>query len=491
MKKLSSIYKYLSGVVNIIGLPNQNIETIEYDSRKCRFNSCFVATTGLIYNGHDFIADAIQNGAKTIICEKIPDQNDISHEVTFIIVNDSRKALAEISHAFYDFPSQKLKIIGITGTNGKTTITYIFKSIFEAGNKNGGIIGTTGALYGNIYIPTNHTTPESKDIAEILHSMVEAGVEWVAMEVSSHALKQQRVACIDFIGAIFTNLTHDHLDYHSSIEDYADSKKMLFDSLKSSSKAVIFADSDYSEYVIRDTKAHIFTVGRNKKCDYKIIKESSGLVSSEFLLYGGDKIIDAKTSLIGKFNNENAALVAAACNVLNIDYGAIQKGLSLTKGAPGRMQKVIWANGAIALIDYAHTPDALEKALLTCKELIKPSAKEPKLITVFGCGGDRDKSKRPQMGNIASTFSDIVIITSDNPRREDPFEIIKQIHEGTKIGNAQVIIEPERSYAIEKAYKLSVKNDIILIAGKGHEKYQIIGNVKYDFDDIAEAEKYS
>ncbi len=490
MKKLSSIYQYLSGNVNLIGLPTQNIHSIEYDSRKCRLGSCFVAIRGFNFDGHDFIADAIENGSTTIICEKFPHQNLISHEVTIIIVNDSRRALAEISHAFYDFPSQKLKIIGITGTNGKTTITYIFKSIFEAGNISSGIIGTTGAYFNNTFVETSHTTPESKDIAEILHYMVESGVEWIAMEVSSHALKQQRVACIDFIGAIFTNLTHDHMDYHVSMEDYADSKKLLFDNLKSNSVAIVFADSEYSDYMVRDTKASIFTVGRNKKCNYKIIKENSGLLSSEFLLYGGHRIIDAKTSLIGKFNNENVALAAAACNVLKIDYGAIQKGLSLTKGAPGRMQKVIWSNGSIALIDYAHTPDALEKALLTCKESLKSSSEASKLICVFGCGGDRDKSKRPQMGKIASENSDIVIITSDNPRTEKPIEIIEQIHEGAKQGYAEVLIEADRRKAIEKAYKLSDKNDIILISGKGHERYQIIGNVKYDFDDVAEAEKF-
>jgi UDP-N-acetylmuramyl-tripeptide synthetase len=490
MKNLATIYNSLSSEKNIIGLLDKYVSGIEYDSRQCAPGSCFVAIKGLVSDGHDYIKQAIRFGAKTIICESFPNQDLISPDVTFIIVNDSRLALAELSHAFFDFPSTKLNIIGITGTNGKTTITFLLSSIFNAANSKGGIIGTTGAYFNHHFIPLAHTTPKSRDIAEILHKMVVEGVEWVAIEISSHALKQKRAECINFSGAVFTNLTHDHLDYHASIQDYAQSKKILFDKLDKDAVAVVFGDDEYAEFMVRDTAAKVFTVGRNKKNFYKILKETAGILSTDFVLYGGERIIDGKTALLGKFNIENAALAAAVCNSLKIDYGAIQKGLSVAKGAPGRMQKVILFNEAIALVDYAHTPDALEKAINACKDVIMSESANSKMICVFGCGGDRDRSKRPEMGKIASENCDIVIITSDNPRTESPDNIIKQILDGVSEENSQILVEPDRKKAIEKAVELSSKGDIILIAGKGHEKYQIIGTTKYDFDDVAEIEKY-
>jgi UDP-N-acetylmuramoyl-L-alanyl-D-glutamate--2,6-diaminopimelate ligase len=490
MKNLLSICDSLSSEKNVIGLLDKYVSGVEYDSRKCEPGSCFVAIKGLVFDGHDYIKQAIRFGAKTIICESFPKQDLISPDVTFIIVNDSRLALAEVSHAFFDFPSTKLNIIGITGTDGKTTISFLLNSIFNAANSKGGIIGTTGAYYNHHFIPLVNTTPESRDIAEILHKMLKEGVEWVAIEISSHALNQKRTECINFRGAIFTNLSHDHLDYHESIEEYAISKKILFDKLDKNAIAVVFGDDEYAELIVRDTAAKVYTVGRNKKNYYKILKETAGIISTDFVLYGGERIIDGKTALLGKFNIENAALAAAVCNSLKIEYGAIQKGLSVAKGAPGRMQKVVLFNEAVALVDYAHTPDALEKAINACKDVIKSESNNSKMICVFGCGGDRDRSKRPVMGKIASESCDIVIITSDNPRSESPENIIKQILAGTTKATSQIIVDPDRKKAIEKAVELSSQGDIILIAGKGHEKYQIIGTTKHDFDDVAEIEKF-
>lgn len=491
MKNLASIYKSLSSEINIIGLIDKAISSIEYDSRKCIENSCFVAIKGLAYDGHEYIEQAVRHGAKTIICESFPKQNLISPEVTFIIVNDTRLALAELSHAFFDFPSEKLNVIGVTGTNGKTTITFLLHSIFAAANKNGGIIGTTGAYFNNQFIPLANTTPESRDIANLLHTMKTEGVEWVAMEVSSHALIQKRVEGIHFKAAVFTNLTHDHMDYHETMDDYAAAKKILFDKLDKSAAGVVFSDAKYADFMVKDTAAKVYTVGRNKAAYYKILKENTGLISTDFVLYGGDRIIDGKTSLLGKFNIENAALAAAVCNALKIDYGAIQKGLSVSKGAPGRMQKIVLQNEAIALVDYAHTPDALEKAISACKEVIHSESPKSKLICVFGCGGDRDKTKRPEMGKIASEKCDIVVVTNDNPRTESPELIIRDILEGIVNEKSLIFVEPDRKKAIALAVAKSSKGDIILIAGKGHEKYQIIGTTKFDFDDVAEVEIFS
>ncbi len=488
MTKILSDILTNTNYIDYIGLLNQNVSSISYDSRKSTTNSCFVAIAGNNFDGHQFINQAIINGATTIICQKYPEKDLITSNITFILVEDTRRALATISHSFFDSPTKKLKVIGITGTNGKTTTTYIIKSIIESSGQKVGIIGTTGIYFENQKIETKLTTPESSDLAQIFYNMLQYGIEYVVMEVSSVAIIMNRVDCISFAAAAFSNLTQDHLDIHINMENYAKAKKILFDNLSQDSIAVVNHDDQYAEFMLQDCKANtIRRVGRLPNTDYKIIKETSNDKGNTFLLYGKYGIIDVVSKLSGTFNVDNCALAAVICQSLNIPLSAIQKGLSITEGAPGRMQKVLINNNAIAYIDYAHTPDALQKCLHTIKEFAHNLSS--RIICVFGCGGDRDSSKRPLMGAIANQYADIIILTNDNPRTENPKNIINDILKGIDNPHKALIIE-DRKIAIQKAVQLSSSQDIILIAGKGHENYQIIGKEISHFDDYEEICKY-
>ena len=474
----------------LIGLPSQTISSIAYNSQKVRPGACFVAIKGETADGHNFIADAIWSGAKAVICEKLPARELITPDVAFIVTDDSRKLLSEVSHAFYNFPADKLKIIGVTGTNGKTTCTFLIKSMIESDNKICGIIGTTGIFVGNKKIDATHTTPESLELAEILSIMVDAGAEFVVMEVSSHSLVQNRTAGINFSAAMFTNLTHEHLDYHKTMDEYAKAKKILFERLSPDSYAIINSDDPYSEFMVNEIECqNIITVGRKPDCNFRIMRQKSDLRGIEFIIFSDMQLIDVNSSLTGDFNIDNAALSASVCKTLGISIQAVQHGLSVTTGAPGRMQRIDLQDGVVALVDYAHTPDALEKALTSCrKSILSSENKKGRLICVFGCGGDRDKTKRPEMGRISSAIADISIITSDNPRTENPLDIIEDIKSGIKATKGIFVI-PDRSEAIAKVVELSKSGDLVLVAGKGHEDYQIIGTEKIHFDDVEELKK--
>lgn len=466
------------------------ISSICYDSRKCSHGSLFVAIPGEKFDGHDFIEKAVENGATAIICQKIPD-NAQSLGVAIIKVDSSRKMLAKISHRWYDDPSKKMKIIGVTGTNGKTTITYLLRSIFEQNGEKCGISGTTGIILPEEIIKATHTTPESLELCGHLAYMRDKGIDTVVMEVSSHALVQHRVSEINFDAAVFTNLTHEHLDYHNSLEEYAKAKKKLFDMLPENGKAIVHDLSEESRLMIKDTIAkEKLTVGRRATSDIKIINEKMLTDRSEFDLVFYNKKLHISTPLIGKFNIENTALAASLGLIMNIESNNIKKGIKASHGAPGRMQRIALRNGAAGVVDYAHTPDALEKALQACREVLVASNSKGKLICVFGCGGDRDRLKRPKMGKIATGISDICIITNDNPRTEDPDDIFSDIIKGIKKSSDYEIITA-RKEAIQKAYELSAKSDLILIAGKGHETYQIIGNTKHHFDDFEEISRFA
>lgn len=484
--------KILSEILNKInykefyGSKDIEISSIEYDSRKCNFNSCFVAIKGDKSDGHDFINENISNECSLIICEKHPSIKLNESKTALIIVDNSRIALAEISHAFYDEPSKKLKIIGITGTNGKTTTTFLIKSILESAGLKAGIIGTTGIYFGNTKIEASLTTPESSDLAKIFSDLIEKKAEYAIMEVSSIALMQHRLDCIHFRAACFTNLTLDHLDYHGNMDNYAKAKKILFNMLEENSIAVVNNDDPNSDFMVNNIKCkNIIKVGRAKGNNYQIIKEVLSIQGSSFLLFSKENLLNVRTPLIGRFNVDNSAMAASVCNSLKIDFGAIQNGLCISSGAPGRMEKVNFPNGSIGIVDYSHTPDALEKALKSCRDSLIQSQSKGSVICVFGCGGDRDKSKRPIMGKIAEENSDHTIITNDNPRTEKPKQIINDILSGITNTKRVKVIE-DRSSAITEAYKISKKGDIILIAGKGHENYQIIGNEKFHFDDMEE-----
>ena len=470
------LQKILSKIqfVKIINQQEIEITSIHYNSAECKNNSLFVAIKGDNADGNNYIPDAIKKGAKVIITSDL--YAKIIKEITYIFVEDERKTLAKLSHLFYDDPTKELVCIGITGTNGKTTTTSLIKSVLETAGKKVGMIGTTGVFYNEKKIETNHTTPESLELAKIIRKMVDEGVEYLVMEVSSHSIVQQRVTEIPFKVAAFTNLTHEHIDFHKTYEEYALAKKKLFDNLSKDCIAVINMDDSFSEYMVSDCKGIIKKVGENTN-DYMITGVSIEKAQSSFTLNN----TPVKTKLTAYFNIQNAALSYAICNELGIDKKYIIEGLSNSNGAPGRLQSVIIKNGATAFVDYAHTPDALEKALLSCKKLVN----DGRLICLFGCGGDRDKTKRPIMGKIAEKEADIVIITDDNPRTEDSSSIINDIMEGIE-NKKNIKVIANRGEAIKIAKNISSKNDIILVAGKGHEEYQIIGNNKYHFSDLEE-----
>jgi len=366
------------------------------------------------------------------------------------------------------------------------------KSMFEAFGETTGIIGTTGIFFGKEKIEATHTTPESLELAGILSKMKNAGVKNVVMEVSSHALHQHRADCINFDSALFTNLTHDHLDYHLTMEEYASAKKKLFEMLKPDGTAIVFDNSPFSEFIVENIKAkNKFFIGRKNTCNYIIDNENLSLHKSSYnLLTKSTGSIELQTKLTGRFNIDNSAIVAAWFLNKGYSLDKVREFLSQAEGAPGRMQKVNIGNGAIALVDYAHTPDALEKALLSCREILKNSGIEAgRIISVFGCGGDRDKTKRPEMGGISAGLADFSFVTSDNPRTENPEAILDDIFSGigqNLLSRCERIAD--RSKAIEKAVRFSRNGDIILIAGKGHENYQIIGKEKIHFDDVEELE---
>ena len=460
------------------------IDNIQYDSRKCNSKSLFVAIVGFYADGHKYLNEAQKNGCQVFLGEK---ELDIKN---YIRVEDSRLALGKLAFHIYNSPQKDLNVIGITGTNGKTTTAHLVKAILDESGEKTALIGTNGVLIGNEELPATHTTPESLELAAIFSKIKKAGCKNVVMEVSSHALHQKRVQMIDFNGAIFTNITQDHLDYHETMDEYKKAKKILFDSLKKDAVAIYNGNDLSSKFMAKDCKADNYFLLTNTPDD--IYPKNFLLQDIEFSLEGisftirkeKDKL-KIKSPLTGKFNVYNASLAASLLLKMQYPEEVVKKGLEKAQGASGRMQKINLPNGALAVVDYAHTPDGLEKALEALKQVIE-SVGKGSLITVFGCGGDRDKSKRPQMGYIATKLSNYAIITSDNPRTEDPSDIINDIKEGISNNNYEVI--EDRRLAIRKALAISGKNDIVLIAGKGHENYQIIGITKHHFDDVEEVQ---
>jgi UDP-N-acetylmuramoyl-L-alanyl-D-glutamate--2,6-diaminopimelate ligase len=492
---MKSLIDLLEGLQykKVTGLTDININSIEQDSRLCNEGSLFVAIRGGQFDGHNFIDDVISRGTKAVVCEKYEGADNLKDDVTFITVPDTRAALAIMAHNFFGNPTKDMKVIGVTGTNGKTTITFLLKSLLDSAGYSTGIIGTTGIFFGNETYPATHTTPDPLQLCGYFAKMKSAGVQTVVMEVSSHALHQHRINGIKFDAALFTNLTHDHLDYHKTMEDYALAKKILFDMLDSDGMAIVNGDDDYSEYMLKDTKAgNKIRIGRRSSNDIGIINESLHPDYSDFsLLINGEKY-DFRTGLIGRFNIDNAAIAAAVCIGMGIEIEKIISCLAKAHGATGRMQKIILNNRAVALVDYAHTPDALEKALKSCRDVMKSSGNaNNKLICVFGCGGDRDKEKRPVMGRLSAKIADYVILTDDNPRTEDSAKIIQNIFYGIDKEDKQKVIQiSSRAEAIAYACGIAKENDIILIAGKGHENYQIIGKERLHFNDAEELEMY-
>lgn len=453
------------------------IENITDNSREVVLNSIFVAISGNAFDGNNYIINAIGNGAKLVVTDKESVFEINKNNIPIILVNNSRIILVELLNIFYNYPSKDFKIVAITGTNGKTTISTLIYNAFIKLNKNVALIGTNGIYINSEKSEATHTTPSPIQLITLFLEFKKNNIEYVIMEVSSHSLDQHRVDFIDFDVAIFTNLTRDHLDYHKTMENYATAKKKLFDGLKPDTIAIINNDDEWSNFMIKDCKGKIETISRNKNSTYQISNLISDINGNKFNLICETNSFNIYNKLLSSFNAYNLASAVLCLNYFNIKN--ISDLISNISGPEGRMDSIKLHNGTTAIIDYAHTPDALEKALQNLKELC-----QGKLICVFGCGGDRDKGKRPIMGAISTDIADYTYITSDNPRTENPNEIINDIIVNIKSNNFEV--EIDRSVAIRKAILNSNKNDIILIAGKGHEKYQIIGTNKFHFDDFEE-----
>ena len=492
--KLSELLEALPNVEKI-NYSDVDIKDICYDSRNCKSGSLFIAVRGAVTDGHKYIQSAVDKGSSVVLVEEYPANIEELSNIVFIKTANCRLALADLSHRLYNYPSRDVKMIGVTGTNGKTTITFIIKSLLEAAGIKTGIIGTTGIFVGNEEIPATHTTPESLELCQHLALMREKKVEAIVMEVSSHALHQHRVRGVEFDAGIYTNLTHEHLDYHKTLDEYAAAKKRLFDMLPEDSLAVVNSDADYAEYMLKDCRsAKKIRVGRTDQSDICIRDEKLNINSSEFSLSENGNISNYSTKLIGRFNIDNIAQSLALCAfVTGRKIEDLKDSIINAEGAPGRMQRTNLKNGSIGIVDYAHTPDALEKALTACRDILETSGRqESRLYCVFGCGGDRDSAKRPIMGELSGRIADFSIITDDNPRTEDPGRIIEQIYNGVGSKNkSKIVMISDRREAIGSAVKMAGENDIILIAGKGHEDYQIVGTEKTHFDDREELEKFS
>ena len=474
MKLLREIL-YKVEINSVVGNTSLSINKIEFDSRLISDGDMYIAITGVNVDGHSFISQAIQNGANCIVCEKTPDIK--TDGIVYVNVKSSRKALAIISSNYFDNPSSKLNLIGVTGTNGKTTIATLLFDLYTELEIKSGLISTVKISYDNKNFQANQTTPDSLSINRFLSEMVNSNVRYCFMEVSSHGIDQNRTDGLVFKGGIFTNLTHDHLDYHESFENYRDTKKQFFDSLSNNSFALTNNDDKNGMVMLQNTIADKYTYSLNSVSDFKAkILESSfdGMLlkinSTEFW-----------SKLVGKFNAYNILSVYSAASILGLPKNELLKAMSSLDAVAGRFQ-FYKKNKITAIVDYAHTPDALENILKSINE-IKTS--ENSLITVVGCGGNRDKSKRPLMGDIASNLSSKVIFTSDNPRFEDPEIIIEEMISGVKSTNSNKTISiSNRKEAIKAACQFARTNDIILVAGKGHESYQEVKGVRSDFDDF-------
>lgn len=477
MKLLKDIL-YRAGIEEIIGSTNIAVEQISFDSRLIGKFTLFVAVKGTLTDGHQYIDQVVSRGAVCVVCEKLPET--LNDKVTYVKVRDTKVALGNIASNFYDHPSSKIKLIGVTGTNGKTTVATSLYTLFTRLGFSCGLISTVRNMINTEEISSTHTTPDAITLNRLLYQMVHKKCTYAFMEVSSHALDQGRVEGLEFRGAIFTNISHDHLDYHGTFDHYLKSKKKLFDGLKEGSFALINTDDKNGKVMIQNCKAKKHTYSLKSATDFKA-KIIENTITGLHLNINGTEI---HTQLIGEFNAYNLLAIYGAGIIMGVDKMNVLTTLSTLSSVDGRFQIVKGPNGLTGIVDYAHTPDALENVLKTIREIIKH---EQKIITVIGCGGNRDKAKRPLMAKVACQYSDRVILTSDNPRNEKPEDIISEMKTGL---NTEDLIYTtsivDRREAIQAAVQFAQKNDIVLVAGKGHEKYQEVNGVKTHFDDVEE-----
>ncbi len=457
-----------------------DIAGIKYNSKTVEKGDLFVCIRGYNLDGHDFLAEALENGATAVILEKWMDTG----EATAIQVSNAREALSILSTQFYHNPSQNFKLVGVTGTNGKTTTTYLIESIFNAAGEKTGVIGTLGYKIDGKEYKSHVTTPESLELQKILAQMMEQGVSCVSMEVSSHALKQKRIFGCDFNAAVFTNLYQDHLDYHADLEDYRAAKGRFFSFLGTSFQkssfpkaAIINMDDAHADYMMQQAAVQAITYGIEKDADVKAQNIEMFTDKSNFTIATPWGNVDVTLDIPGRFSIYNALAASAAALTQNIDLHVVKEGLEHIKGIPGRFENVHTGRDFAVIVDYAHTTNSLENILSTLREFAPG-----RIGVVFGCGGDRDRTKRPSMGSVAAKYGDMLFITSDNPRSEDPVKIIEDILEGIE-ENRSYIVEPDRRKAISEAVNWAEADDIILIAGKGHEAQQEFKDRIIEFDD--------
>lgn len=466
---------YKVSVNKVYGSTDVSISNIKFDSRKAGRNDLFVAQKGVSVDGHIYIEKAIKLGVAAVVCEVLPQK--LNGMVTYVEVEDSNSALAIIASNYHANPSQKLKLIGITGTNGKTTIATLLYDLFRKAGYKVGLLSTVKILVDETEYVATHTTPDSVSINHYLQLMNQSGVAYCFMEVSSHGIHQKRTEGLYFTGGIFTNLTHDHLDYHKSFSEYRDVKKSFFDSLPKSAFALVNSDDKNGLIMLQNTKARKVTYARKSMADYKV-KILENQFSGLLLSVDG---MEVWVKLIGSFNASNMLAIYATADLLGFDQIETLQILSQLESVDGRFQQFMSDGGITVIIDYAHTPDALKNVLETINDI---RTGNENIITVVGCGGDRDRTKRPKIGHIASALSSQVIFTSDNPRLEDPQFILEEIEAGVEAQNYKKTLSiSDREQAIKTASKLAVKGDILLVAGKGHETYQEINGVRSDFDD--------
>lgn len=474
MKTLSEIL-YKSGTVIISGNPHIHVSEIHFDSRKIRPGDLFIAVRGTQSDGHQFIGKAIEAGARAIVCEELP--QSLTGGVTYAQVKDSSNALGIIASNFFDNPSSELILIGVTGTNGKTTIATLLYQLFTFLGYGCGLLSTIRNIILTEEIPSTHTTPDPIQLNFLLRKLADAGGQYCFMEVSSHAVSQNRIAGLVFAGGIFTNLTHDHLDYHKTFKDYLLAKKKFFDELPQNAFALTNKDDKNGQVMVQNTRSRVYTYALKSAADFKC-RIMENLLEGLQISVNNQEIF---CRLTGEFNAYNLTAIYGAAVLLNQSHGEILTYLSSVPPVEGRFETLHSTNGITAIVDYAHTPDALKNVLNTITEI---RTRNEKLITVVGAGGDRDRTKRPLMAGICAEKCDLVILTSDNPRTEDPESIIEEMKAGiTADARRKVITIVNRLEAIKTACHLANPGDIILVAGKGHEKYQEIKGVKYPFDD--------
>ena len=462
-------------LLEIVGEKDVDVADITFDSRKVSQGTLFFAVKGTQVDGHDYIDGAIEKGASVIVCEKMPRKK--ADKVTYVKVDNSAYVLGVGASNFYGNPSEKLKLVGVTGTNGKTTIATLLYRLFTGAGYNCGLLSTIENIVNRDVVPSTHTTPDPIELNALLQQMVDKGCEYAFMEVSSHSVAQDRIAGLHFAGGIFTNLTHDHLDYHKTMANYRNAKKKFFDDLPQTAFALTNLDDKNGAYMLQNTQARKLSYALKHDADFKgVVMESH--FDGMMLKVNGTEMF---TQLVGGFNASNILAIYGTATALGFNKDELLVEISKLRGANGRFDMVHSEKGIVGIVDYAHTPDALENVLKTINEV---RCHKETLITVVGCGGNRDTTKRPEMAAVAVKLSDRVILTSDNPRNEDPDEIIRQMKAGvSEADQGKVLSITNRREAIRTAVALAKRGDIILLAGKGHENYQEIKGVKNHFDD--------